>query len=200
MSLGLLSSKNVKRSPYIIMKSIKKSAILKLQTPEGIIEGHAKCSQFLEKEVKNLLLTDAGLDHSAQELLLEEIVPCFSEADNAALKSPPTSEMVKKTVESSNLHAAPGCDGLPSLFYKACWNTMGAPLTEVMQEVFHCKPLTSSQRTSLMVFGSKPKKPNSLLPQDKRRISLLNSDFKVGSGLEAGRIKPMLTHTFHIYN
>ena len=46
-----------------------------------------------------------------------------------------------------------------------------------------------------MVFGSKPKKPNSLLPQDKWRISLLNSDFKVASGLEAGRMKPMLTHT-----
>ena len=72
---------------------------------------------------------------------------------------------------------------------------MGAPLTSVMQEVSQCKPLTSSQRTSLMVFGTKPKKPNSLLPQDKRRISLLNSDFKVASGLEAGILKPMLTHT-----
>ena len=46
-----------------------------------------------------------------------------------------------------------------------------------------------------MVFGSKPKKPNSLKPQDKRRISLLNSDFKVASGLEAARMKKTLTHT-----
>ena len=66
---------------------------------------------------------------------------------------------------------------------------------KVMQEVFLCKPLTPSLRTSLMVFGTKPKKPNSLLPQDKRRISLLNSDFKTASGLEARKLKKMLTHT-----
>ena len=72
---------------------------------------------------------------------------------------------------------------------------MGEPLTDVMKEVSQCKPLTPSQRTSLMVFGTKPKKPNSILPQDKRRISLLNSDFKTASGLEAGRMKQMLTHT-----
>ena len=64
-----------------------------------------------------------------------------------------------------------------------------------MHEFFLCKPLTPSLRISLMVFGTKPKKPNSLLPQDKRRIFLLNSDFKIASGLEAGKFKKMLTHT-----
>jgi hypothetical protein len=46
-----------------------------------------------------------------------------------------------------------------------------------------------------MVFGSKPKKPSSIKPQDKRRISLLNSDFKIASGLEARRLTKTLTHT-----
>ena len=176
-------------------KLVKKSAILKLQTPSGIIEGHNACATFLENEVKNLLLTDAGLDQSAQNTLLEEISPCFTEADNIILRAPPTQQCVKDTINDSNLHAAPGCDGIPSLFYKVCWDTIGSSLTEVMHEIHLCKPLTSSQRTSLMVFGSKPKKPNSLLPQDKRRISLLNSDFKTASGLDARKFKKMLTHT-----
>ena len=47
----------------------------------------------------------------------------------------------------------------------------------------------------MMVFGCKPKKPNSFLPSDKRRISLLNSDFKLASGLEADRFSKTLTHT-----
>ena len=42
-------------------------------------------------------------------------------------------------------------------------------------------------KTSLMVFGSKPKKLNSLKPGDKRRISLLNSDFKIVTGIEGKR-------------
>ena len=55
--------------------------------------------------------------------------------------------------------------------------------------------LSSSQRTSLMVFGSKPKKPNSIKPGDKRKISLLNADFKVATGLEAKWMKQVATHT-----
>ena len=176
-------------------KLIKKSSILKLETSNGLIEGHASCSNYLEEDVKNLLLGDAGLLPAAQHELLEEVTPCFTEADNAAFLTPPTMQDVKDTVDNSNLHAAPGNDGIPSLFYKTCWDIIGKPLTEVMQEIHQCKPLTPSQRTSLMVFGSKPKKPNSLRPQDKRRISLLNSDFKVASGLDARRIKKTLTHT-----
>ena len=176
-------------------KQIKKTSILKLETTSGILEGHSECAEFLENDVKNLLLTDAGLDLAAQGALLEEISPCFTEADNALLLAPPTLQDVKDTVSESNLHAAPGTDGITSFFYKECWDTMGESLTEVMLEIHHCKPLTTSQRTSLMVFGSKPKKPNSIFPKDKRRISLLNSDFKVGSGLEARKLKKTLTHT-----
>ena len=46
-----------------------------------------------------------------------------------------------------------------------------------------------------MVFGAKPKKLTSILANDKRRISLLNSDFKVASGLEADMLKETATHT-----
>ena len=172
-----------------------KSSILKLETSSGLIEGHYKCAEYLENEVKGLLLVDAGLVAEAQSKLLEEVVPCFTEADNKLFLSPPTLQEVKETVAVSNLHAAPGNDGIPSLLYSACWDTIGETLTDVMREVHACKPLPPSMRTSLMLFGSKPKKPNSCKPQDKRRISLLNSDFKVASGLEARRLKKTLTHT-----
>ena len=46
-----------------------------------------------------------------------------------------------------------------------------------------------------MVFGCKPKKLNSLLPSEKRRILLLNSDFKLASGIEAAKFTKSLTHT-----
>ena len=134
-------------------KSIRKSAILKLETPQGILEGHKLCAEYLENDVKNLLLTDAGLDPVSQEALLEEVLPCFTEADNALLCAPPTLEDVKETISSSNLHAAPGTDGLPSYFYKMCWDTMGQPLTEVMQSISLGTALSASQRRSLMVFG-----------------------------------------------
>jgi hypothetical protein len=46
-----------------------------------------------------------------------------------------------------------------------------------------------------MLFSSKPGKGQSLKPQDKRRLSLLNSDFKVSSGMEMGRFNKVLSHT-----
>ena len=53
----------------IHQKLVRKSAILKLQTPDGLLEGHDQCAAFLEREVKNLLLSDAGLDITAQSTL-----------------------------------------------------------------------------------------------------------------------------------
>ena len=98
------------------------------------------------------------LDFAMMHKLLEEVLPCFTEADNNILSVPPTMKDVEETVANSNLSAAPGNDGIPSSFYKTCWNTMGEPLTEVMLSIFKLSPLSPSQRTSLMVFSSKPKK------------------------------------------
>ena len=110
-------------------KLIRKSSILKLQTPTGVIEGHEECAKFLENEVKNLLLVDADLIPQAQTKLLEEVLPCFTDADNVILCAPPTKEDVKKTIDNSSLNAAPGNDGIPSLFYRTCWDTVGDSLT-----------------------------------------------------------------------
>ena len=96
---------------------------------------------------------------------------------------------------ASNQHAAPGTDGLTSYFYKQCFQIIGDALTEVVQAVFSGQKPTLSQRTSKMVFGSKPKKVNSIKPSDKRRISLLNSDFKTISGIESARFKKTATRT-----
>ena len=76
---------------------------------------------------------------------------------------------------------------------------MGDALTEVASSVFSGEKLSSSQRTSLMVFGSKPKKAKSLKPGDKRRISLLNADFKILSGIESRRFSKTATRTLSPY-
>ena len=54
--------------------------------------------------------------------------------------------------------------------------------------------LINSQRTSLMVFGAKPKKIQSKKASDKRCISLLNSYLKLITGIQASRFKLTLTN------
>ena len=176
-------------------KYLKRSSILKLQTDDGLLEGHDECASFLETQVGHLLLNPGLLDLSARDVMLNEVDPVFSDQDNRKLLILPTEDDVKKTISKSNLYAEPGTDGIPSLLYSKCWEIMGTSLTEVIQEIHKGAAPTKSMRTSLMVFGSKPKKPNSIKPGDKRRISLLNSDFKVLTGLEASRFGDTATHT-----
>ena len=72
---------------------------------------------------------------------------------------------------------------------------LGDSLFQVVTAIHEGEKSSKSQRTSLMVFGSKPKKLSSIKDSDKRRISLLNSDFKVVAGLYATRFKETFTHT-----
>ena len=139
-------------------KMIRKSSILKLETSSGILEGHGPCAEYLEQTVEDLLLYPAHLNHAAQDILLAEVTSVFSEADNNELLKYPTKQEVHDTLADSNQHAAPGTDGLTSFFYRQCFKTMGDPLTDVVKAVFSGEKPTLSQRTSKMVFGSKPKK------------------------------------------
>ena len=176
-------------------KHLRRTSILKLETENNKYEGHSECSQYLEQQVGQLLLHPAVLDPQAQQELLREVQPVFTAKDNEMITKTPTKSDVKKSVFKSNLHAAPGTDGLTSYFYSSCWDTVGDALTDVVQDIHKGQPPTLSQRTSLMVFGCKPKKPRSTKPGDKRKISLLNSDFKITTGITNDRLTEVATHT-----
>ena len=179
-------------------KHIKRSSILKLKTEKGLLEGHTACVQYLEQAVGELLLHPANLDVDAQDALLKEVRPVFTQADNEMFAKLPTKDDVKQSVWSANINAAPGNDGLTNLVYKHCWDTLGESLTEVTQAVFQGTKPSLSQRTSLMMYGSKSNKPpNSPDPKHKRRISLLNSDFKIMTGIDNSRFKSVATHTLN---
>ena len=176
-------------------KLIKKSAILKLETEQGLLEGHEARAGYLEDTVADLLLHPAQLDHASQQALLDEVEPVFTDADNEMLCTVPGKTEVKEVLWGSNQHAAPGTDGLTAFLYCQNWDVLGDPLTEVVQAVFRGQQPTPSQRTSLMMFGAKPKKQKSLKPKHKRKISLLNVDFKTMTGVEAKRLRKVMTHT-----
>ena len=136
----------------------KRSSILKLQTPKGIVEGHSECAKALKSNVSNHLSNPALLNPLAQEILLNEVDVSFTEEDNSKLKSVPTKSEIKSVLDSCRPHAAPGTDGLTVFLYKQCWVILGDSLTEVIQTVFNGSKPSASQQTSLMVFGNKPGK------------------------------------------
>ena len=177
-------------------KHINRSSILKLETPTGIVEGQDNCARALEENVAAHLLHAAPLDLGAQEILLSEVDQCFTEEDNLMLLAVPTKDEVKEVLSTCRSHAAPGTDGITAYFYKKFWHILGDSLTEVIVEIFNGAPPPACMRTSLMVFGNKPgKKAKSLKISDRRKLSLLNVDFKIATGVEAKRLRQTMSHT-----
>ena len=99
-------------------KKIKNSNILKLMTERGLIEGHDGCSNFLQSMLEDLLLHPANLDTTAQQVLLNEVKPVFTDKDNASLTAKVTKEEVWHSIVTSNMKSEPDSDRITSLIKK----------------------------------------------------------------------------------
>ena len=78
----------------------KRSSILKLSTPQGVVTGHDALALALESNVADHLLNQADLLPAAQEILLKEIEQSFSEDNNSKLKAIPTKSEIKQVLDS----------------------------------------------------------------------------------------------------
>jgi hypothetical protein len=94
---------------------VKRSSILKLDTSQGLLEGHLECSEFLHSQVADLLNNPVVLDPVAKATLFAEVKPVFTEADNLKPKKHPSKEQADDILCKSNLNSAPGTDGITSL-------------------------------------------------------------------------------------
>ena len=123
-------------------RKIKRTSITKLDTDSQILIGHKEFTNYLEKTISDLLLHPANLYEAAQDELLKEVGVVFADVDNRLLMKSPDKEEVKKSVETANLHAAPGTDGLTTYLYHTCWEILGDGLTEVVKTVHNGHPPT----------------------------------------------------------
>ena len=61
--------------------------ILKLQTKNGLLEGHSKVAAFLEGLVGDLLSSQANLCEASQTSLLGKVQPVFTDQDKESVNS-----------------------------------------------------------------------------------------------------------------
>merc|ERR1712173_50407 len=179
-----------------LKKSRKRASILKLTNQDGnLVEGHRNCASVLQEEARALLDNPSILDSKAQEELLSFVDVVFTEADNKFLDMPISDEDVKASLLSANRNSSPGSDGLTYLTYLACWDSLGHHLSEVLRAIVTSGKLPESMKNSFLVFSPKINKENSTRIKDKRKLSLLQTDFKILSGILAGRLRKTENHT-----
>ena len=66
--------------------------------------GNEACSDYLVGQVFKLLSEPAELDVCAQNILLSEVTPVFTEDDNKALEELPDKDEVREVLCKSNLN------------------------------------------------------------------------------------------------
>ena len=174
----------------------KRSSILKLTNPEGdLVVGHEECAKLLNEEAKTLLDSAPTLQPNAQEELLDNLTEVFTKEDNEMLEKEITDDEVKESLLKANRSSAPGSDGLSFLLYIQCWESLGPHLCEVLREVVKKGDMCESMKHTFLVFSPKIGKESSTKVKDLRKLSLLQTDFKVLSGVLVNRLKKTERHT-----
>ena len=133
------------------------------------------------------LLAPAPMHIKFQELLLSGIKEVFTDENREILSTEATPTEVKAKVWRGNQIASPGSEGIILYFYKYYWKEVGKYLHLSILDNFRRKAVTKSHSVGLVVFGNKPGKGNSIKFKNKRRISLLNVNYKINSSIFTSR-------------
>jgi hypothetical protein len=90
------------------------------------------------------------------------IAPSISAEENQSICMTPTPKEIKDVIFGMKNLKAPGSDGLPILFYKQYWPTVGDPVIKAIQGFFTSGHLLSKVNNSLIVLILKNNCPTSV--------------------------------------
>uniref|UniRef100_A0A2N9J1A1 Reverse transcriptase domain-containing protein n=1 Tax=Fagus sylvatica TaxID=28930 RepID=A0A2N9J1A1_FAGSY len=99
------------------------------------IEEKLKLIQDLEPTQDNLKI-EAALTLELNEWLECLLSPCISQSDNSELTKIPDPIEIKEVVWAMHPLKAPGPDGLPGIFFKHYWDTVGPQVIDAIQSFF----------------------------------------------------------------
>ncbi|KAL5555562.1 hypothetical protein UlMin_037798 [Ulmus minor] len=122
--------------------------------------------------------------------LSQLVSPTISHADNLNLVAIPGSEEIREVVFCMGSFKAPGPDGMPALFYKTYWDTVGPDVVRLVQDFFISNRLHPAINSTNLVLI--PKVPNPTKLNHYRLISVCNIVYKVIAKILANRIKLLL--------
>jgi hypothetical protein len=107
----------------------------------------------------------------------------------ATLDAPFSEPEIRMAVSGLPIEKVPGPDGFTGLFYKSCWDIIGADVLAAFQYLYN---LTAGLMPKLngVVITLLPKKEPAELPSEYRPISLIHSFAKLVSKVPALRLPP----------
>ena len=173
-------------------KYVKKSEILKLEVDGEIFEGQAQVEKAINGFLEESLNKKFDLDLPVCEELFSFQTPQISKSMDDLLNKTITKEELEIALKQLNHKASPGIDGIPSTVYTIMSDLFAPHMLDVFNNIAQGSKPPVSMRTSTIQFLTKPKKANSIKLSDKRRISVLCTDFKCLETIFANRLNKVM--------
>ncbi|XP_073355407.1 uncharacterized protein [Aegilops tauschii subsp. strangulata] len=166
----------------------RRNRIRKLRKEDGtIVDKEDDMKAVVTNYFLNLFTSHAGV---RQDELLACIDTRVTPNMNELLQKEYTREEVFEALQSIGDLKAPGPDGMPSIFYKKCWNVVGDNIVAEVLNVLKGGPMPEGWNETCVVLIPKVKNPDSM--KDLRPISLCNVVYKLISKVLANRLKQIL--------
>jgi len=136
---------------------------------------------------KSLFTSNAGTRYDE---LLPHVPRRVTDSMNEGLMEEFTEVEIKAALDSMGDLKALGADGMPALFYKRFWSTVGKDVVKEVTEVLNGGPMPDNWNDTVVVLIPKVKNPDRL--KDLRPISLCNVVYKIAAKALVNRLKKIL--------
>ena len=166
--------------------------IPRLETGEETISDQGKILKETKTFYENLYkdnhdLTDVNLDLELRDF----DVPKLSDQEKDSLEGLITYPEATNFLRNMNNDRSPGSDGFSAELFKFFWKKIGTSVVRSLNYGFKEGKLSVTQREGIITCIPKEGKPKQFL-KNWRPITLLNTIYKIASGVISTRIKSVL--------
>ena len=172
---------------------IKQSHFNQIEVNEKIFDSKEEIEKVISEALEKTMSKNHTVDIENFEQLFSFDVPKISKNDNMLLTDKIKKSELKKALRKLRSKASPGIDSIPSGLYVSMFDLFAPLMLEVFNEIIQGQQPPASMRTSVVQYLNKPKKAKSIKLSDKRKISVLCTDFKCLEKIIAIRLKKVMS-------
>uniref|UniRef100_A0A453KYM4 Reverse transcriptase domain-containing protein n=2 Tax=Aegilops tauschii subsp. strangulata TaxID=200361 RepID=A0A453KYM4_AEGTS len=166
----------------------KRNTIQKLKKEDGTwVEEAEQLNEYISNYYLNIFTSAARHDNNT---ILQSIQPRVTDQMNELLCAKYTEEEVRAALNNIGDLKAPGPNGMPAIFFKRFWNTVGEQVTKEVLKVLRGGEMPEEWNNTIIVLIPKMPKPARL--NDLRPISLCNVVYKLIAKVLTNRLKNIL--------
>ena len=151
------------------------------------MENEREMHELITNFYKDLFRSCAGTRYDE---LLDQVQQKVTSEMNQFLLKEVTDDEIKAALDSMGELKAPGKDGMPVLFYRQFWDTVGADVIREVKSFLSGGVMPMGWNETVVVLI--PKVPNPERIKDLRPISLCNVIYKIASKVLSNRLKVIL--------